>query len=54
MEYYSTVCNNIDGPRTYNTKSDRERQIYMISILWGIKKNYTNKSIYKTEKDSQA
>ena len=41
---------NIDGPREYHTKSDRERQIPYISYMWNLKK--IHKYIYyKTETD---
>ena len=32
-------------------KSDRERQIYTVSLTCGILKNDTNQLIYKTETD---
>jgi len=37
---------NVDGPREYHTKSDRERQIPCISYMWNLK-NDTNKFITK-------
>ena len=47
----------MDGSRDYHTKcskSDRESQIsYNISYMWNLKKNDTNKLIYKTEVHSQ-
>ena len=50
--YSLLVSIDIDGPRYYHTKSDRERQIshdftYTQNFL-----NDTNKPIYKTETDS--
>ena len=49
-------CSNMDGLRKYDTKwskSDRERQIlYDITYMRTLKNN-TNKSIYRTETDSQ-
>ena len=41
------------GPRDYHTKSDRERQIFYDITYTCYLKNKTNKSIYKTETDSQ-
>ena len=52
-EWNIAICSNIDGPRDYHTKSDRERQIsYDITYMWNLK-NDTNGLIYKTETDSQ-
>ena len=33
-------------------KSDKEKQIPIISLMYGNIKNYTNELIYKTETDS--
>ena len=63
MEYYSAIkrtkyclCSNADGPREHHTKeskSDRERYVpYDITYMWNLKNN-TNKSVYKTEIDSE-
>ena len=47
----NVICSNIDGPRDYNTKSDRERQIsYDFTYTWNLKCNI-NELIYKTEAD---
>ena len=52
-EWNNAIYSNIDGPRDYHTKSDRERQIsYDITYMWNLK-NDTNGLIYKTETDSQ-
>ena len=51
MEYYSTIkkewnnaiCNNMDGPGDYHTKwskSDMERQIYNITHMWNLRKQW--------------
>ena len=55
-EWNIAICSNTDGPRDFHSKwskADRERQ-----ILYGIKyicdlKNNANKSIYKTETESE-
>ena len=52
-EWNNAICSNMDGPRDYHTKSDREIQIsYDITYMWNLK-NDTNELIYKTETDSQ-
>ena len=52
-EWNNVIYSNIDGPRDYYTKSDREKQIsYDITYMWNLK-NDTNGLIYKTETDSQ-
>ena len=52
-EWNNAVCSNMDGPRDYPSKSDRERQIsYDITYMWNLKNN-TDEFIYKTETDSQ-
>ena len=47
----------MDGPRNCHnegSKSDRERKIsYDIAYMQNLKRNDTNKLIYKTETDSQ-
>ena len=61
MEYYAaikkqnnTICSNMDEPRNYHTKSDRERQIsYGITYLWNLKIRGTNELICRTEIESQ-
>ena len=46
---------DIDGPRYYHTKPDRERQIsYNITYMWNLKqKRFFYELIYKTETDTQ-
>ena len=54
-EWNNAICSNMDGPRDYHTKwskSERERQIYMISHMWNLKYD-TNELICETETDSQ-
>ena len=54
-EENNAFCNDVDGPRDHHTewsKSDRERQIYVITYMWNLK-NDTNELVYKTEIDSQ-
>ena len=65
MEHYSAIKKNEIIPFAATqmdpeiiipseVKSKRERQIpYDITYMWNLKKNYTNKLIYKTEIDSQ-
>ena len=36
-EWNNAICSNMDGPRDYHTKSDRERQIsYDITHMWNL------------------
>ena len=57
MEYHSTIkknnaiCNNMDGPRDYHTKSDRERKIHGITNIWNLIKWY--KRIFIKQKQTQ-
>ena len=39
-EWNIAICNNMDGPREYHTKSDRERQTLYITYMWNLKKRY--------------
>ena len=42
-EWNNAICNNMDGPWDCHTewsKSDRERQIYVITYMWNLKKWY--------------
>ena len=57
MEYYSAIkkernnviCSYLDGPRDYDTKSEREKQIpYDITCKWNLKYD-TNELIYDTD-----
>ena len=52
-ERYHAICNNVDGPREYRTKQERERQTpYNITYIRNL--NYDpNELIYETEIDSQ-
>ena len=56
-EWNNAIYGNRDGPRdcfTEWSKSNRERQIsYDIAYMCNLKKNGTNKLIYKTEIESQ-
>ena len=48
-EWNIAICSNIDGPRDYHTKSERERQIsYDITYTWKLKYD-TNEHIYKID-----
>ena len=50
----NVTCSNINGPRDYHTKSERERQIsYITTYMWNPIKNDTNGLIYKTETNLQ-
>ena len=40
---------NMDGPRDYHIKSDKDRY-HMISLICRIFKNYINELIYKTNR----
>ena len=51
-EWNSAICSNVDEPRDYHDKSDKEKH-HMLSLVCGILKNDTNELIYKTEIDSQ-
>ena len=39
-EWNFVICSNMDGPKDYHTKSDRERHIilYGITFMWNLKK----------------
>ena len=44
----------MDGPRDYHIKLRKpDKDKYMISLMWNLKKNDTNELIYKTEIDSE-
>ena len=45
------ICSNMDGPREYHTKSERERQIpYDIIYMRNLKYD-TDELIYKTDSE---
>ena len=51
-EQNNAIRSNMDGPGYFHTKwskSDRERQMHMISLICGILKNGINELIYKQE-----
>jgi len=33
-EQNNAICSNMEGPRDYHTKSDRERKILYITLMW--------------------
>ena len=37
-ELNNAIFSNMDGPRDYHTKSDRERQISHTAYMWNLKK----------------
>ena len=51
------ICRDVDGPRDCHaewSRSEREKQISCINAyMWNLKKNGTNKLIYKTEIEPQ-
>ena len=34
------ICTNMNGPRDYHTKPDRERQMYDTTFMWNLNKKY--------------
>ena len=54
-EQNNAICSDMDEHTDCHaewTKSYRERQIYDITYIWNLKKNGTNKPIYRTEIES--
>ena len=42
-ELNDAICSNVDGPRDYHTKSERETQIpYDVTYMWNLKRIQMN------------
>ena len=54
-EQNKAICSNMNGPRNRQLSevSQREKDKYMILLIYGILKNGTNELTYKTEIESQ-
>ena len=54
-EQNKAICSNMNGPRNRQLSevSQREKDRYMILLIYGILKNGTNELTYKTEIESQ-